>query len=59
MRGILNKGYPMPGGAMVERENGEVLSSISASYSPGTYRMKYLANTPEGMVEAYMYCTFN
>lgn len=55
LRGVLAKGYPSAGAA-VQNNAGEALSE-NGSYGAGTYRLKYLVNTSEGLVEAYMYCT--
>lgn len=55
LRGVLAKGYPSAG-AVVENEAGEALSE-SGSYGSGTYRIKYLVNTSDGLAEAYMCCT--
>ena len=56
IRGALAKGYPI-GDAKVQTEGGGVLAE-DGTYGAGTYRLKFLVNTSEGMVEAYMYCTF-
>lgn len=53
VRGILVKGYPISDAA-VQNEKGDTLSP-DASYGAGTYRLKYLVNTSQGLVEAYMY----
>lgn len=55
VRGILAKGYPISE-AVVQNEKGEALTR-GESYGAGTYRLKYLVNTSEGLVEAYMYTT--
>ena len=55
LRGVLAKGYPSAG-AVVENEAGEALSE-SESYGSGTYRIKYLVNTSDGLAEAYKCCT--
>ena len=55
-RGVLAKGYPKSD-AVVETEDGNALDK-SGTYGAGTYRLKYLTQTEEGLVEAYMYCEF-
>ena len=55
LRGILVKGYPVDE-AILQNEIGVPLTA-GERYGAGTYRMKYLVNTSEGLVEAYMYTT--
>ncbi|MBQ8850087.1 MAG: hypothetical protein IJ011_07145 [Clostridia bacterium] len=57
IRGILAKGYPKSD-AVVQTGTGNNLSE-TGTYGAGTYRLKYLVNTSEGLVEAYMYCTLS
>lgn len=56
IRGVLAKGYPI-NDAIVENERGEALAE-NGKFGSGTYRLRFLVNTSEGLVEAYMYCAF-
>ena len=55
IRGILTKGYPVDS-ATLQDENGKALAA-GERYGAGTYRLKFLTSTSEGLVEAYMYTT--